>query len=341
LETFLDKCTQLQPCRPNGQLQNAKKFDDGSFHLQPTKNETIIVGLANKAYANVAILWYRRMTDVGYDNHLILAADKATAWICEELDIRYDDLSKFTNPIAPSCSRGQFGLNEWSRKTHLFAARWIYVRQKLLEGYHVLLTDVDAVYNYNAPISRLEQGDYDHYTSYADKMPEHIFQQVGFTICGCFNWMRSTPSMIQYLDLFLSNCGCKAEDQHNKDKGKNVCKCRCDDQVAINSMLYYQLDMDWDPYEGTVSGDFFQNSLTGISRRTGQRIQVLDRNFVFRGNNKNTCTKGNWITFPKTSNKTETKFEQMNRLLANCPVSEAGMRHVEKTIGNSTTISVE
>jgi hypothetical protein len=302
------------------EIQNQPKRPDRSFRIKPTKNETVVVGLANKAYASVAILWYRRMTEVGFDTHRILAADKATAWICEEHEIRYDDLSKFTQASVPSCSHGQFARNDWSRKTYLFAARWIYVRQKLLDGYHVLLTDVDAVYNDVAPISRLEQSGYDHYTAYANKMPEHIFQQVGFTICGCFNWMRSTPSMIQFLDLFLSNCGCKAGSHH--DESRSSCKCHCDDQVTMNSMLFYQLDMEWEHYEGTMNGEFFQNSMIGISRRTGQRIKVMDRSFVFRGHHNNTCTKGNWITFPKTSNKTEPKIDQMKRLLANCPFEE-------------------
>jgi hypothetical protein len=303
---------------PRNEFQNRQYQSDVSFLLQPTKNETIIVGLANKSYASVAILWYRRMTEAGFHTHRILAADKATAWICEELEIRYDELSKYTRPIGPPCSSGQFSQNDWSRKTHLFASRWIYVRQKLLEGYHVLLTDVDAVYNYHGPISTLEQGNYDHYTSYANKMPEHIFQQVGFTICGCFNWMRSSRSMIHFLNLFLSNCGCNAGGHDGKDK--NTCKCRCDDQVTINSMLFYQLDMEWESYQGTMNGEFFQNGRTGISHRTGQRIKVLDRSLVYRGHNNNTCTDGNWITFPKTNNKTETKLEQMKRLLANCPL---------------------
>jgi Nucleotide-diphospho-sugar transferase len=317
----------------NSQHYQKSQIDDGFLQLQPTKNETIIIGLANKDYASVAILWYRRMTAAGFTNHRILAADKPTAWICEELDFRYDDLSKYTRPIVPACSPGYFDKDQWNRKTYLFVARWIYVRQKLLEGYHVLMTDVDAVYNYNEPVSKLEEGDFDHYTAYANKMPAHIFQQLGFTICGCFNWMRSTPSMIHFLNLFLSNCGCTSQPTPRQGSNNATCTCACDDQVTMNSMFFYQLDMVWDPYRGSKKGEFLQNSLTGTSQRTGQRIKILDRNFVFRGHDDNICTQGNWITFPKTSNETETKVEQMNRLLGNCPLQVA----TRKLASNHTT----
>ena len=281
------------------------------------RNETIVVGLANKAYVEVAILWYRRMEEVGYTTHRILAADMKTAWIAEELGLRYDDLSTYTKSMVPSCPNFSEDANNWDKKTYLFAARWIYVRQKLSEGFHVVLTDVDAVYNYVETLSMFEAQPYDHITAYADKMPANVFRQTGFTICGCFNWMRSTPSMIEYLDMFLSNCGC--------DYDKNVngqCKCGCDDQVTMNSMLFYQMDMAWDVYEGGKDGLFRRNSTTGVSQRTGQRIKVLDRSFVYRGDKNNTCSKGNWITFPKTSNATESKMDQMKRLMGNCPLQK-------------------
>jgi hypothetical protein len=300
-----------------------------SLQLPQSRNETIIVGLANRAYMEVAILWYRRMTEAGFHNHRILAADQTSAWICEELGLRYDNLSKFTHTVVPSCHSSQTGHTGWRNKIFLFAARWIYVRQKLLEGYNVLLTDVDSVYNFHTPLSRLESDNYDHITAYADKMPLNVFQQTGFTVCGCFNWMRSTPSMIQYLDLFLANCGCTVEKNVN-----GTCKCGCDDQVTMNSMLFYQLDMVWDPYTGRMddNDEFFQDSITGVSQRNGQRIKVLDRGLVYRGNRRNTCQEGNWITFPK-SNGTETKMEQMKQLLGNCPLPHV----LEKTLQLSNT----
>jgi hypothetical protein len=185
-----------------------------------------------------------------------------------------------------------------------------------LEGYHVLLTDVDAVYNFNSPIQELENGEYDHYTAYANSMPEWIFKQTGYTVCGCFNWMRSTPQMIRYLDMFLSNCGCVYEKNNN-----GQCKCGCDDQITMNSMLFYQLDMVWDPYEGGMDGPFFRNDMTGYSQRTGHRIKILDRHFVYRGHPNNTCPDGNWVTFPKAVDATPKK-EQMKDLLGNCPLSK-------------------
>ncbi|KAG7343268.1 nucleotide-diphospho-sugar transferase [Nitzschia inconspicua] len=295
-------------------LNGLDKNNNILLRLQPLKNKTIIVGLANKAYAPVAMLWYRRMTEAGFTNHRILAADKPTAWVCDEHKMRYDMLWRYTRPLIPSCHPGLFDKDGWRKKLYFFAARWIYVRQKLLEGYHVLMTDVDSVYNYMEPVLTVDQGSYDHYTAYADKMPLSVFQKTGFTICGCFNWMRSTPSMIQFLDSFLSQCGCSTQAQNN------TCECGCDDQVTINSMLLDQLDMKWDLYEGGKSGEFRQHSMTGVSQRMGQRIKIADRSFVFRGHPNNTCSKGNWITFPKSLNKTETKSEQMNRLLGNCPL---------------------
>jgi hypothetical protein len=308
----LDTSNQLSVLVAN--KKNAA-FASPSQEQHQLKNETIIVGLANNAYVEVAILWYRRMTEVGFNTHRILAADMKTAWICEELELRYDDLATFTKAVVPSCPSYKENANGWDKKTYLFAARWIYVRQKLKEGYHVLLTDVDAVYNYNVPLSKFETEPFDHITAYADKMPANVFRQTGFTICGCFNWLRSTPGMIEFLDMLLSNCGCIAEQNV---KGK--CKCGCDDQVTMNSMFFYQMDMNWDPYKGSTNGEFLQNSMTGASQRTGQRIKVLDRNFVHRGHKNNTCTTGNWLTFPKTSNATEPKLDQMQRLLGNCPL---------------------
>jgi hypothetical protein len=61
--------------------------------------------------------------------------------------------------------------------------------------------------------------------------------------------------------------------------------------------------------------------MTGYSQRTGHRIKILDRHFVYRGHPNNTCPEGNWVTFPKAVDATPKK-EQMKDLLGNCPLSK-------------------
>jgi hypothetical protein len=308
----------LRPSTGMNPVDSSSSTSSALIHA--VRGETIIVGMANRAYVDVSVMWYQRMTALGYDNHLILAADRSTAWVCQQLGMRYDLLENVTTPIIPACdtdTNKNMATDEWRKKMLMFASRWMYVRQKLIEGYHVLLSDVDSVYNDRVDMKGLfEDRPYDHYASYADMMPINVFQQTGFTICGCFNWMRSTPSMIHFLDLLLGNCGCTHEKNNN-----GICKCGCDDQVTMNSMMYYQMDMIWDEYKGSMdsTSKFLQNAMTGVSRKTGQRIRVVDRSFVYRGHKGNTCPAGNFVTFPRANN-TEPKLEQMKVLEKNCPM---------------------
>ncbi|KAL3911433.1 MAG: hypothetical protein SGARI_001650 [Bacillariaceae sp.] len=178
----LDASKQLSLMLDTGKTKSSLKIPTPTPQHPQLRNETVIVGLANKAYMEVAILWYRRMEEAGFVTHRILAADMKTAWICEELELRYDILTSYTKSVVPSCPNFQDNANGWEKKVYLFAARWIYVRQKLKEGYHVLLTDVDAVYNYFEPPSTFEAQPFDHIAAYADKMPANVFRQTEWTM---------------------------------------------------------------------------------------------------------------------------------------------------------------
>ena len=189
--------------------------------------------------------------------------------------------------------------------------------------HHVFITDVDNVFLSYLNMSILEQSDYDVHHAYGIAYPYNVHQEMGFTVCGGFAWLRSTRSVSRFVKSMLNMCNCVLKHRNanttktktttpttllhnlthdafcnssaynnnknnNKKKKNNTELCYCDDEVVLNELLWKG------PHKVT-----WDRSITPLPPKSKElpdlqwkpitgisnttRHSVWDRNFAFRG----------------------------------------------------------
>jgi hypothetical protein len=220
--------------------------------------KTKVVAFCNYNYRSVALVWYHRMTKLGYATHTIVATDqdmvqflqhynnnnnskkiRFEVWIHSPLPEKYAD--------KPRTKQDHFVLEL------LMAVRWKYLLQQLqqgihillTQGIHILLTDVDNIFtsyhdpalgvvsssssSSSSPDPNHQQYNIDVWHAYATKYPRRTFAVQGFVVCSGMSWWRSSSASIQYAQLMQKACG-----------------EMCDDQRVLNALMEQQLNMTWD-----------------------------------------------------------------------------------------------
>jgi hypothetical protein len=144
------------------------------------KSNTKILGFADSNYKEVAWRWYRRLEDLGYTTHAVVTNDEEAAVFFEKQGMRYDRLldHRITKNLSDfySCAYGETHLKRVKRaqnyRRHLFASRWHYIaRQLQYEKAHILLTDVDNIFNRYQDMAEWEKSSYDVYHAFEGMVP--------------------------------------------------------------------------------------------------------------------------------------------------------------------------
>ena len=105
-------------------------------------------------------------------------------------------------------------------------------------------------------------------------------------------WFRSSPSTIQFVQTLVDRCG-----------------ILCDDQIVMNSILAFDMGMDWNVTDWHKSiltnhtidsqNGLLKHGFTGVSNNTGHKVMIWDRDFAFRGDNDPAiCPVDNWVSMP-------------------------------------------
>jgi len=287
---------------------------------QVTKN-TKIIAFSDASYKEIASNWYMEMEQLGYREHLVVVFDSITAQYFAENNMRYDFITSVNNTTKNVLSshatsftehcqdhlqkfaKNKTGKIEQTKRRTVFGSRWVYVLQQLQSGHNVLLTDVDNVFVRYVPMSVLEQSMYDTFHAYGgttNSFPRDIYKYQGFTICGGMSWLRSTPSVIEFVTAITNQCGCSV---------KYECSCHCDDQVVLNSIVYNSnYSITWDsPVTTTYNKtEISWNGMTGTCNATGHRVKIWNRHVAYRdefSNMKCPNESKSWITMPSRVKK--------------------------------------
>ena len=269
------------------------------------RNKTKIVGFITGSYAKIAMRWYDRLEILGYNNHAIVCTDQEAYQYFQEQRSHYRvEASYLPQDPDPNIEGLKYGKKMRRRVMMLFAHRWRYLLQSLNEGHHVLITDVDNIWNSYYDMEELELSEYDVYHALETKHPSEVYDDQGFVFCGGMGWFRASPQTKTFIQSMVSQCG-----------------VICDDQVLLNQIVAYQLNMEWhrtadhhntttsvssnqdfdSPFENHFSRieGLVTNGFTGYSRVTGHKSKVWDRDFAYRGeNNPETCPPNNWVSMP-------------------------------------------
>jgi hypothetical protein len=301
------------------------------LHVLPESKHgmTLIVAFCNYHFRSVGLTWYRRMTALGYHNHVLIATDQpmvdflASSEFQDE--IRYDKWIHEPMPeefnSRPRAKRDQAYLQL------LMAVRWKYLVSCLTRGIHVILTDADNIFTRYLDVEEeFSQKDpsVDVYFAYATKFPRKAFDSQGFCVCSGMSWWRASPASIRFARLMRDTCG-----------------DMCDDQRELNTLLSSstKLNMTWQWTSEarqtlvtnlTTSDPRFlglpTRGISGHSTVTGHKARIWDRDFAFRGPLlPDVCPIGNWVSMPvaeaarrQTAWKAKVKsFQQWDRHCSN------------------------
>ena len=163
----------------------------------------------------------------------------------------------------------------------------------LKNGTHVLVTDIDNIFNRYVPLHGFLEEGFDVYHAYEMKFPKHFYFRNRFVVCGGHSFFRASPETMRYMEFVLNDC--------DSDK--------CNDQVVLNRVLFNSLDVKWDNGDPNharalrinATGDdgsspekqrnkaennyLLVESATGRSRVTNHTIKIWDRDFAWRVSN--------------------------------------------------------
>jgi Nucleotide-diphospho-sugar transferase len=267
--------------------------DDGDATTSQQLHRTKIVGFINERYVNVAIRWYDRLTALGYTEHVIIATDNATSHVLKTSFPQYRIEASYRPPLPQQFWTLPYGKKMRKEVEMLFAYRYVYLLEQLKAGYHVLITDVDNIFSKYHPMSEMEASEFDVFHALENKHPTKVYEAMGFVVCGGMGWFRSSPTTIQFIQLIVDRCG----------------DC-CDDQVVLNSILAFDMGMQWNLTDWhksfrtkntnqTKLDGLLTKSFTGVSNTTGHKVKLWDHEFAYRGaNDPVVCPVNNWVSMP-------------------------------------------
>jgi hypothetical protein len=290
-------------------------------NLTPLVDDTMFVGrtkivaFCNYNYRSVAIKWYNRMTELGYNSHVIVATDQRMAGFLfnsqklnayDNMPFRYQVLihEPIPHEWMVSMTKTKF---DHSVLELLMAVRWKFLQHQLEQGIHVLLTDVDNVFSRYIPLDEEKNsvlfatdsndGIVDVWHAYATKYPRKVYSKLGFVVCSGMSWWRASPAAIRFAKIMHKSCG-----------------SMCDDQRVLNNLLIDDtvLNMTWFRTQEmmnsrissvTTTDDRFLGlptiGISGYSSVTGHRAKIWDRDFAFRGPvHPEVCPPDNWVSMP-------------------------------------------
>ncbi len=106
------------------------------------------------------------------------------------------------------------------------SSRIHFTMDMLKNGTHVLVTDIDNIFNRCVPLHGFLEEGFDVYHVYEMKFPKHIYFRTRFFVCGGHSFFRASPETMRYMEIMLSD--------------------KCNDQITLNAVLFNSLDVKWD-----------------------------------------------------------------------------------------------
>ena len=213
---------EIPPKDESASMIAAGAGHDGLWSSNSSTNDGVkIFAFADSHYVALAKVWYERLSSLGYTEHYIVCVDhKSYKKLSKEnyrLIQRYISNPDYAHPVVG------FG-------RQLYSLRMQFTLEMLQNGTHVLVTDVDNIFNRYVPLSQIVEERFDIIHAYEMKYPTNLFQENGFVVCAGHHFIRSSPATISYLrDEVLGDCF----------KANN-----CDDQVQYNVALQ-KLQIHW------------------------------------------------------------------------------------------------
>jgi Nucleotide-diphospho-sugar transferase len=278
----------------------ANSGTSSSLSSSPDAAKIKMIAISNHKYHEVAFAWYDRMQELGYTEHVIVATDNTTVAVLSGSAAGDDDKSParrhrnyevwLTPPLSEEERKLPVQTQRRNEQHKMFGWRWHYILEQLRSGYSILLTDVDNIFVRYVPLQSFLGYDVIH--AYSTPWPEETFRKIGLNVCGGMVWLQATGPTILYVERIVETCG-----------------VMCDDQILINRMLAFDLNVTWDEPVVRMRANHSQGKFTGLSYKertgqsqvTGHTIKIWPMDFAYRGPMFPDVCPGpkNWVAMPE------------------------------------------
>jgi hypothetical protein len=196
-----------------------------------------IIAFTDFSFRNLALEWYARLTNLGYDTHTIITIDQESMDYFIKINQNKSEKERYRVE--------QQLVDKGTRRKEMVASLWynrlVYCLRQLKNGVSVLLTDTDNIFRRYVPTCTFQDSNYDAIFAFELGYPRHIFRQLGFVICGGMTFMKSTNSTIQVLEKVIEAC-----NYHNTS--------RCNDQAEWNRFSARQIRWSSDESKAKSNG---------------------------------------------------------------------------------------
>lgn len=262
----------------------------------PTNNDSIcsqgsnddpvkIVAFTDISFINLALVWYERLTNLGYDSHTIVTIDHESTQYLIDHNRNKSNGEKYRVE--------QQLVDKGTRRKEMIGSLWynrlVYCLNQLKNGVSILLTDSDNIFRRYVPTCTFQESKYDAIFAFEIGYPTHIFRKLGFVICGGMTFLKSTNNTIQVLERVIQSCNMSNTS-------------RCNDQAEWNrfsarQMRWFSEDSKAKPNQNGLLQYGFEGESTTVK---GFKSKIWDRDFAWRGDFfRTSCpSENNWVAMP-------------------------------------------
>ena len=228
-------------------------FGSNIYMIRPNERNYhqswIILGFTDTNYLPVTKLWFERLSDIGYENHVIIALD----------DFSYKSL-KVEGKYR--CEKGT-GKLQGPGIRNVVKLRLATVAKYLEKGKNVFVSDVDTYWNYYFDLNKLSP-QYDVFHAFATIWPPTVLKKWGFTLCTCIAGYRANTKTVELFGKLIKRCG-----------------EACSDQQVTNEIYAFDYDVKWDENSGVSA--VYNLTLNSFTRDFVTRSEINCHTWISMG----------------------------------------------------------
>jgi len=276
----------------NNQSVNNSDSPASSATTSSSKNKIKMVAFTDSKFVLLARMWHDRMTDLGYQEQVIIATDRTTyeALSREGYNVELWEVDAVVNP-------DEVGVVQDSKLLRsLWLRRLEYLLEQALVNNSILLTDLDVIYSRHVPLERFENSEYDIFHALGKKNPNRIHypeDMFPFVINAGLSYFKANSRTAQMLREIVNRCTNLTADSVSLSQTDFN---HCDDQYEMN--YYYANHAKFEVRDDTGYGN---EARVGYVAQTGLKVLLWPRHFTWRDNmprpgKKKKCPRSGWWT---------------------------------------------
>ena len=286
----LTRTTNLQPVVQESQACNQEVQSSTSKYIGRVTKSWIIIGLCTESYIPVAKIWYHQLTELGYNNHYIVALDEETFNHFTDLDYRIHKASSYIDNTK----------NHQQIVRSIWPIRFKTIYNYLKSGQNILVSDVDSIWVKYQDLNSLPT-QFDTFHGKGGTFPPKAHSAWGFVLCGCLGAYHSNENTIKLYKNLLDKCKDDCDDQRSLNYWFMARKVQWKTPPGMNNLIGYTKAMP-NNQVGAISSLVFS-------------FQEVQRGKAAKAYNCRDKENLPWIVSPNASKNVKSKLDKFREMV--------------------------